>query len=116
MISKLSALWLILLVLLPFTAPFPTCGFDDFFGHDASGPSAPATPVQSPSASLADGATSLLAPPLTTMANRLRLVALLMFNTAHPVANPPRHASGELSDAPAGSTGRLSVQAAVLRL
>lgn len=113
MIAKLASAWLILLVLLPFTAPFPTCGLDDFLGRNAS---SPAAPTPSPTASLADAATSLLVLPLTTMANRLRLFALLMFNTAHAIAAPLLHARLELSPAPADPTGRQPVQPANLRL
>src|SRR5580693_6948094 len=49
---KISALWLVLLILLPFTAPFPTCDLADLLGTSATSQGAPLPPV-SPAASLA---------------------------------------------------------------
>jgi hypothetical protein len=71
MVSKVCAAWLVLLVLLPFSAPFPTCDLASLFtSPDSQGPHQPLQPTR-PAASLADAATAH-ALPLTRTAERLK--------------------------------------------
>ena len=79
-VSKISALWLVLLILLPFTAPFPTCDLADLLGPSATNQGVPLPPV-SPAASLAAPELSLLVPPLQTVAGHMSQVALSGLNT-----------------------------------
>ena len=69
-LSRLCALWLVAQVLLPFTAPFPTCDLSDFLGgaHHHGAPLVPPT-------SHVDGDYAF-APPLATTGRRLRLVVV----------------------------------------
>jgi len=46
MLSKVVAVWLAVLVIVPFTAPFPTCDLASFAG-DAEGPHRPLAPRSS---------------------------------------------------------------------
>jgi hypothetical protein len=82
-ISKLSAIWLVVLILLPFTAPFPTCDVADFFGRGATDQGVPLAPPTSSTALIADAMSSLLVPPLARMATQLRRIASSDLNTPH---------------------------------
>jgi hypothetical protein len=82
-LSRISALWLVALVLLPFTAPFPTCDIVDFFGRGAPYHGVPLAPPTSSRALIADAEWSLLVPPLPRVARQLRQVALSDLDTTH---------------------------------
>ena len=71
-VDSLCTWWMVLLILLPFTAPFPTCDVSDFL-TDAAHHHAP--PLQSSTASLGDAAYSFV-PPLATTEGRLKLVVV----------------------------------------
>ena len=89
MLSKFSALWLVVLILLPFTAPFPTCNIADFLGRSAADHRmAPVQPT-SPTTLIADAESSLLVPPLATMASQLRQVASSDLNTPRFAVGSP---------------------------
>jgi hypothetical protein len=114
-LSKLSALWLIVLILLPFTAPFPTCDIAAFFGRSAADQSLPLAPPTSSAALLADAVSSLLVLPLASMAGQLRQVALSDLNTPYFVVRSPL----VILVPPVGSnaiTGTERVLSAILRL
>jgi hypothetical protein len=81
-LSKFSAIWLVVLILLPFTAPFPTCDIAAFFGRSAVDQSVPLAPP-TPSTTLAEGVSSLLVLPLARVAPQLRQVALSDLNTPY---------------------------------
>ena len=80
MLSRISAIWLVILILLPFTAPFPTCELADLLGPSATSQGVPLPPV-SPAASLAASELSLLVPPQQTVAGHMTQVALSGLNT-----------------------------------
>ena len=70
-IYRAFAVWMILQILLPFTAPFPVCDLADILGGSgqtshSAGPASSTVPV-------AEGAYAY-APPLTTTGGRLKLV------------------------------------------
>jgi hypothetical protein len=88
-LSKFSAVWLVVLILLPFTAPFPTCDIATFFGQKASDQGVPLGPPTSPAALVADAVSSLLFPPLERMARQVTQVALSNFNTPHIAVRSP---------------------------
>jgi hypothetical protein len=70
-VSKACAAWLVLLILLPFAAPFPTCDLGSLFtSADSKAARQPLGPTR-PAASLADAATAH-ALPLTRTAHRLK--------------------------------------------
>src|ERR1700730_8175455 len=71
-LGRFCALWLVAQVLLPFTAPFPTCDLSDLLGYghhpEQRSPLAPLTP---PSSHVNDH--FQFAPPLATTSGRLKL-------------------------------------------
>ena len=71
MVRKLSALWLVVLIVMPFSAPFPTCDVTDLLSGRA--PSHPVSPA--PGHSI-DDATTILVPPVAAEASRMKLAAL----------------------------------------
>jgi hypothetical protein len=77
MLSKCSALWLVVLILLPFTAPFPTCDIADFFGRSAANHGLATVPPTSSTTLIANAESSLLVPPLASTARQLRQVGLV---------------------------------------
>jgi hypothetical protein len=84
MFRRLAALWLVVLIVLPFSAPFPTCDLTDFLGvtpaaHQVQGPVS-STRVQ------VDESSSLLAPPVACAAGRLKLAALSGLRSLKSVA------------------------------
>jgi hypothetical protein len=82
-LGRFCGLWLIAQVLLPFTAPFPTCDLWDLLGsvHHHSAPLAPEN-------SRADGDYAF-APPLATTAGRLKLVVLSSLDVSNVVGIVP---------------------------
>jgi hypothetical protein len=89
MLSKFSALWLVVLILLPFTAPFPTCDVADCFGRGAADHGVAPAPPLSSTTLIADAESSLLVPPLASRARQLRQAAMSDLNT-------PRFDAGSL--------------------
>jgi hypothetical protein len=112
MFSKSIAAWLVVLVLLPFTAPFPTCDIADLLGGSANSQDFPLAPLSSSSASMAEAASLVF--PLATVAGRLRLVALSWLSSSSFVGASlvviPRRVS------PTGLIQRLSSPPPNLRL
>jgi hypothetical protein len=88
-LSQLSAIWLVVLILLPFTAPFPTCDLADFFGGGATDQEVPLAPPTSATALIAEAVSSLLVPPLARMARQLRQIASSDLNTPHFAQRSP---------------------------
>ncbi len=84
----LCALWLVVQILLPFTAPFPTCDLSDVLG------SAPhhGTPLAPPSAHV-DGDYAF-PPPLATTTGRLRLVVVSSLDASGVVDTTPLIVAG----------------------
>jgi hypothetical protein len=108
-VKKFCALWLVAQVLLPFTAPFPTCDLSDLLGrghHHA--------PVAPPNSHV-DGDYAF-APPLATTAGRLKLVVVSALDVSNVAGMTPAILSGRpLVVAAAGLEHRQN-QATVLRL
>jgi hypothetical protein len=88
-LSELSAIWLVVLILLPFTAPFPTCDVADVFGGGAADQGVPLAPPTSSTALIADAVSSLLVPPLARMAWQVRQIASSDLNTPHFAQRSP---------------------------
>jgi hypothetical protein len=109
-LGRFCALWLVAQILLPFTAPFPTCDLSDVLGG-AQHHSAPLAP----SSSRADGDYTL-APPLATTAGRLKLVVVSPLDVRGIVRNAPVMASGRPFVAGASGRQRPQNQPTVLRL
>jgi hypothetical protein len=107
--GRLCGLWLIAQILLPFTAPFPTCDLPDFLGsvHHHGAPLVPAN-------SRADGDYAF-APPLATTAGRLKLVVLSSLDASNVVGIAPVIVLGRPFVA-AGGQQRPRSQPTVLRL
>src|ERR1700687_1923890 len=82
-LSRLCALWLVAQILLPFTAPFPTCDLSDFLGsaHHHGAPLLPSN-------SRADGDYTF-APPLAPTGGRLKLVVVSSLDASGVVGNAP---------------------------
>ena len=108
--GSFCALWLIAQILLPFTAPFPTCDLSDFLGG-AQHHSAPLAP----SSSCADGDYAF-APPLSTTGGRLKLVVVSPLDVWSVVRTAPVMAIGWPFVALAGDRQRPQNQPTVLRL
>ena len=108
--GSFCALWLIAQILLPFTAPFPTCDLSDFLGsaqHHGS-------PLM-PSNSRADGDYAF-APPLATTGGRLKLVVISSLDVSSVVGNAPVMAIGRPIVAASDRRQRPQGQPTVLRL
>jgi hypothetical protein len=108
-LAKLCSLWLIAQILLPFTAPFPTCDLSDVLGS-VPHQGAPLTPLNS----RADG-DYVFAPPLATTTGRLRLVVVSRLDVSSVVGTTPVIALGR-PFAAAGGQPRPQKQPTVLRL
>jgi hypothetical protein len=110
-VGNFCALWLIAQILLPFTAPFPTCDLSDFLGG-AQHHGAPLVP----SSSRADGDYAF-APPLATTGGRLRLVVVSWLDVSSVVWLAPVILPGRPCTAAAlGWQERQQNQPTVLRL
>ena len=107
---QLCALWLVAQILLPFTAPFPTCELSDFL----SGAHHRGAPLVPPSSHV-DGDYSF-APPLSTTAGRLRLVVVSALDVSNLVGIPPVIALGRPFAAAVGGQEPHRLQPTVLRL
>src|ERR1700681_287665 len=110
MFSRISALWLVALILLSFTAPFPTCDIVDLFSRSAPYQGLPLAPPASSTTLIVDAESSLLVPPLASMARQLRQVALSDLDTPRfAVSRPlvilvPPVGSDDIGTAPLPST------------
>src|ERR1700732_1805042 len=109
-LGRFCALWLIAQILLPFTAPFPTCDLSDFLGSTQHH-SAPLAP----SSSRADGDYAF-APPLATTDGRLKIVVVSSLDVLGVSRNAPVIAIGRSLAAPGGGRQRPKNQPTVLRL
>jgi hypothetical protein len=109
-LGRFCALWLVAQILLPFTAPFPTCDLSDVLGG-AQHHSAPLAP----SSSRADGDYAF-APPLATTSGRLKLVVVSSLDVSSVVGNAPAMANGRPIAATGGRQRRSQAQPTVLRL
>jgi hypothetical protein len=69
--STFSAFWLLVLILLPFRAPFSAGDIVDFFDRSATDQEVAPAPPTSSTALIADAGSSLLVPPLAGMARQL---------------------------------------------
>jgi hypothetical protein len=86
MVSKMCAAWLVLLVLLPFSAPFSTCDLESLFAGETRHTSQPQRPSR-PSALLADAATTH-ALPLTRSTERVKFLASVLHSLIRRAAAP----------------------------
>jgi hypothetical protein len=109
-VGNFCALWLIAQILLPFTAPFPTCDLSDFLGG-AQHHGAPLVP----SSSRADGDYAF-APPLATTGGRLKLVVVSSRDVSNVVGNATVMAIGRPFAVTVDGPQRQQNQPTVLRL
>lgn len=72
--SKLLASWLVVLIVLPFTAPFPTCDASDLFGLTQQRQRTTAEMPSHSSTTLDDSST--LFPPAATVREQTRLILI----------------------------------------
>ena len=108
--GSFCALWLIAQILLPFTAPFPTCDLSDLLGKTQHR-SAPLVP----SNSRADSDYAF-APPLATTGGRLKLVVVSSLDVSDVVGKAPVMAISRPFAAAGGGRQRPQNQPTVLRL
>jgi hypothetical protein len=87
--SKFSAIWLVVLILLPFTAPFPTCDIAVFLGRGGAGQGVPLTPPTSSTALIAEAVSSFLVLPLARVAPQLEQAALSDLQTPYFAGRSP---------------------------
>jgi hypothetical protein len=109
-LGRFCALWLVAQILLPFTAPFPTCDLSDFL-DSAQHHGAPVAP----SSSRADGDYAF-APPLATTGGRLKLVVVSPLDVSGVVRNASAVAGGRPFAALLHGRQRPQSQPTVLRL
>ena len=109
-LGRFCALWLVAQILLPFTAPFPTCDLSDFLGS-AQHRGAPLAP----SSSRADGDYAF-APPLATPGGRLKLVVVSPLDGSGVVRKASAVAGGRPLAAIVRGRQRPRSQPIVLRL
>src|SRR5260221_12878049 len=110
-LQEFCALWLVAQILLPFTAPFPTCDLSDLLSstrHDHA-PLVPSNPrVEGDYA---------FAPPLATTAGRLRLVVVSTLDLSSVLGIRGAIAPGQPSaDAFGGRQRSLQIHPTILRL
>jgi hypothetical protein len=108
--ESFCALWLIAQILLPFTAPFPTCDLSDLLGG-VQQHSSPLAPLNSH----ADGDYSF-APPLATTGGRLKIVVVSSLDVSSVVGNAPAVPSARPVAPARGGRQRPQGQPTVLRL
>ena len=110
--GRWCALWLVAQILLPFTAPFPTCELSDLLGsgHHQERP-APLTP---PRAYVNDN--FAFAPPLATTSGRLKLKVVSALDPSNAGKVAPSLASDRPLAAAVGEQDRRHSRATVLRL
>jgi hypothetical protein len=108
--ENFCAIWLTAQILLPFTAPFPTCDLSDFLG----GAQHHGAPLM-PSNSRADGDYAL-APPLATTGGRLKLSVVSSLDVSHVIWRAPVMAVGRPFTGATGGLRRPRSQPTVLRL
>jgi len=107
--SRVAACWLVVLVLAPFTAPFPTCDFATLFG----GSQTEQSPVHLPVSVIANDSVVASVPAISGV-GRIRLTVLAgAFPSAHDCfrATTLTHAAG-----PAGRLRDHAGLAAILRV
>ena len=113
--GRCCALWLVAQILLPFTAPFPTCEFADLFGgghhQERRSPLAPLTP---PISHVNDN--FAFAPPLATTSGRLKLKVVSALDPSNAGKVIPAVSGDRLLIAAAGEQDRRHSRATVLRL
>ena len=109
-LGTFCALWLIAQILLPFTAPFPTCDLSDLLGG-APHHSSPLAPLNS----RADGDYAF-APPLATTGGRLKLVVVSSRDVSNVVGNASVMAIGRPFAVTVDGPQRQQNQPTVLRL
>jgi hypothetical protein len=85
MVSRSTACWLIVLVLAPFTAPFPTCDLVTLFG----GAPARQTPANLPGAATLADETSVASVPAISHIGRVRLLQLSALSASLRERVPP---------------------------
>jgi hypothetical protein len=109
-LGPICAVWLIAQILLPFTAPFPTCDVSDLLGstHHQGAPLLP-------SHSRAEGDYTF-APPLTTTSGRLKLVVVSSLDASGALGHAPVIAAGRPFTVAVGGPNYLQNQPTVLRL
>jgi hypothetical protein len=84
MLSNVCAVWLAVLVVLPFSAPFPTCDLSDLLESTSTGQQSNRPPISERTA--VDDSTTLLVPPVVTAAKRLEETAHSELRDVHSVA------------------------------
>ena len=107
---RLCAIWLVAQILLPFTAPFPTCDLSDFL----SGAHRHGVPLLPPTTHV-DGDYAF-APPLATTAGRLRLDVVSSPDAWNVAGIAPIIAAGRPLTAAVGEPEHPQIHPTVLRL
>ena len=109
---RCCALWLVAQVLLPFTAPFPTCELSDLFGrgHRQEHPA----PLRPPSSHVNDNFE--FAPPLATTSGRLKLKVVSALDLSNAGKVVLDLSNERLLEAAVGEQDRRHSRATVLRL
>ena len=110
MLSRVAACSLVVLVLAPFTAPFPTCDFASLFGGDAQTQDAPG---QLPASAIVNDSVVASVPAIGSSRVRLTVVARVFASPARSVAAT---ATSARASAPAGGVRDQVGLSAILRL
>ena len=108
--GRLCALWLVAQILLPFTAPFPTCDLSDVLG----GARHHGVPLVPPSTHV-DGDYAF-APPLATTSGRLRLLVLSSLDGSSVAGFAPLMEPGRAFTVAVGEQELPQIHPTVLRL
>jgi hypothetical protein len=108
--ERFCALWLVVQILLPFTAPFPICDLSDLLGGTYHH-SAPFVPPHA----RVDGDYAWI-PPLATTAGRLRLVVVSSLDVSNAVGDVPAITVSRPFAAAVGGQPPPQIQPTVLRL
>ena len=87
MVRRLFGLWLIVLIVLPWSAPFPTCDLADLFGSSEAPHGTPASTASNPAA--VDDGTACLIPAIATTVGRLKPTALPASRAVRLFASAP---------------------------
>jgi hypothetical protein len=107
MVSRVCAAWLVLLVLLPFSAPFSTCDLESLLANGGGQMPHHSQRHTHPIASLADAATTH-ALPLTRTTDRSKLVASLLHSLIRRALVPGSPAAGGTTPPAFSSSSHLS--------
>jgi len=98
MLRRVFGLWLVVLIVLPWSAPFPTCDLADLMGHPDHSQTAS---TSSPSAASLEDGTNCLIPSIADTVSRLKPSGRVLSRAVRQFSSAPHCALSSPAPAPA---------------